>query len=86
VWSFAEDVTALGLNMKPLNTSSRNHAGIEYERNDNKINKLSFSLGGVEARIGKESELAAAGRQFLDFCQVFLQVNGSYFHYIISHL
>jgi hypothetical protein len=86
VWSFAEDVTALGLNMMPLNASSRNHAGIEWKINDNKINELSFSLGSVEVRIGKKSELAAAGRQFLDFCQVFLQVNGSYFHYIISHL
>ncbi len=42
--------------MKPLNDPSRNHAGIEWERNDNKINKLSFFLGNVEARIGKKIE------------------------------
>jgi hypothetical protein len=53
VQSFAEDITASGLNMMPLNASSRNHAGIKWERNDNKINKLNFFLGDVEVRIGE---------------------------------
>jgi hypothetical protein len=37
--------------MKPLDVLSRNHAVIEWKRNHNKINKLSFSLASVEARI-----------------------------------
>ena len=72
--------------MNPLNVPSRNHAGIELEINDNKINKLSFSLGGVEARIGKESKLVAPERQFLDFCRIFSSADVSYFHDISSHL
>jgi len=43
-------------------------------------------LGGVEARIGKESKLVAPERQFLDFCWVFSSADVSYFHHIISHL
>jgi hypothetical protein len=72
--------------MKPLNASSRNHAGIEWKRNHHKINKLSFSLANVEARIGKKSKLVGVERQFLDFCQVFSSADVSYFHGIISRL
>jgi hypothetical protein len=39
--------------MNLFKAPSRNHAGIEQKTKDNKINKLKFSMGGVEARIGR---------------------------------